>query len=105
MTGRPSFTKLFQMPDTIVASVYSDGRKPHESNMAQLTPTPMAEPPGTELAKAVPAVRLMKASPKRTPGRETITRGTRATRFQAATITRAPQPRMSRSWRLSQISL
>ena len=36
--------------------------------MAQLMPTPMAEPAGTVLATAVPAVRLTKASPKRSAG-------------------------------------
>ena len=62
--------------------MYSCGLKPHESYMAQFMPMPMAEPAGTLLATAVPAVRLTKPSLKRGPGSDTITTGTRATRFQ-----------------------
>ena len=54
-TGKPSLTKLFQTPETTIASVVSLTGRPQVRCIVIVTPMPTAPPPGTVLATAVEA--------------------------------------------------
>ena len=73
--GRPSLTKLFQIPDTTMASAVCGTGIPHERCIVNVTPMPSAPPPGTVLATAVEPRLATAASPTRRPGSTAISIG------------------------------
>ena len=73
--GRPSFTKLFQTPDTTLASTMAGTGMPHDRSMLSVTPMPSAAPPGTVLATAVEPRFERAASRISSPGRTATSSG------------------------------
>jgi hypothetical protein len=51
--GKPSLTKLFQMPATTSETEVREREKPHEPNIEYVNAIPIAPPPGRVLATAV----------------------------------------------------
>ena len=52
--GRPSFRKLFQMPETESSSPISEPVNPHDRNISTTTPIEITPPPGMMLEMVVP---------------------------------------------------
>ncbi len=74
-TGRSSFAKLFQMPETSSDKVIGRGLNPHDRYMATFMPMPNAPPTGTVFATAVDACEEIVDCPKVIPGSDAICAG------------------------------
>ena len=68
ITGRPSFTKMFQMPVTPTYRAVFVPVKPHDFWISYVSPIAIAPPPGSVLATDVVVCVSTAAGHRRSPG-------------------------------------